>query len=61
MECCVMLASITFGIMIAMLLAFLGIAFASVVITVCVVKDMKFWHDRELLDDNVEKCDEVDK
>ena len=56
-----MLASITFGIMIAMLLAFLGVAFASVVITICVVKDMKFWHDRELLGDNVEKCDEVDK
>ena len=56
-----MLDSITFGIMIAMLLAFLGIAFASVVITVCVVKDMKFWHERELLDNNVEKCNEVDE
>lgn len=56
-----MLASITFGIMIAMLLAFLGITFASVVITVCVVKDMKFWHDRELLGDNDEKYDEVDE
>ena len=56
-----MLASITYGIMIAMLLAFSGIAFASVVITVCVVKDIKFWHDRELLGDDVEKCDEVDK
>lgn len=56
-----MLASITFGIMIAMILAFSGIAFASVVITVCVVKDMKFWQDRELLDDSIEKCDEVDE
>ena len=56
-----MLASITCGIMIAMLLAFLGIAFASVVITVCVVKDMKFWHDRELLGDDVEKYNEVDE
>lgn len=56
-----MLASITYGIMIAMLLAFSGIAFASVVITVCVVKDIKFWHDRELLDDDVEKCDKVDE
>lgn len=56
-----MLANITFGIMIAMLLAFLGIAFASVVITVCVVKDIKFWHERELLSDDDEKCDEVDK
>lgn len=56
-----MLDSITFGIMLAMLLAFLGIAFASVVITVCVVKDMKFWHDRELLGDDVEKCNEVDE
>lgn len=56
-----MLASITFGIMIAMLLAFLGIAFASVMITICVVKDMKFWHDRELLSDDIEKSDEVDK
>ena len=56
-----MLASIAYGIMIAMLLAFLGIAFASVVITVCVVKDMKFWHDRELLGDSVEKYDEVDE
>lgn len=61
MECCDMLDSITCGIMVAMLLAFLGIAFASVVITVCVVKDMKFWHDRELLGDDVEKSDEVDK
>lgn len=56
-----MLASITFGIMIAMLLAFLSIIFASVVITVCVVKDMKFWRDRELLGDDGEKCDEVDE
>lgn len=56
-----MLASITYGIMIAMLLAFSGIAFASVVITVCVVKDIKFWHDRELLGDDVEKSDEVDE
>lgn len=56
-----MLASITFGIMIAMLLAFLIITFASVVITVCVVKDIKFWHDRELLGDDGEKCDEVDE
>lgn len=56
-----MLANITFGIMVAMLLAFLGIAFASVVISVCVVKDMKFWHDQELLDNNVEKCDEVNE
>lgn len=55
------MASITFGIMIAMLLAFLGIAIASVVITVCVVKDMKFWHDRELMDDSVEKCNEIDE
>ena len=53
--------SITIGIMIAMLLAFLGIAFASVVIAVCVIKDMKFWHDRELLGDVVEKSDEVDE
>ena len=56
-----MVASITFGIMIAMLLAFLGIAFASVVISVCVVKDMRFWHKQELLGDNGEKCNEVDK
>ena len=56
-----MLASITYGIMIAMLLAFLGIAFASVVITICVIKDMKFWHDRELLDEDAEKCNEVDE
>lgn len=56
-----MLASITFGIMIAMLLAFLGITFASVVITVCVVKDMKFWQDQELAGDNVEKYNEVDE
>lgn len=56
-----MLASITYGIMIAMLLAFLGIAFASVVGTVYFVKDMKFWRDRELLGDNVEKCNEVDE
>lgn len=56
-----MLANITFGIMIAMLLAFLGIVFASVVITVYVVKDIKFWHERELLGDDDEKCDEVDK
>lgn len=55
------MASISFGIMIAMLLAFLGIAIASVVITVCVVKDMKFWHDRELLGDSVEKCNEVNE
>ena len=54
-----MLASITLGIMVAMLLAFLGIAFASVVITICVVKDMKFWQDQELLGDNVDKCNEV--
>lgn len=53
--------SISFGIMIAMLLAFLGIAIASVVITVCVVKDMKFWHDRELLGNSVEKCNEVNE
>lgn len=56
-----MLGSITFGIMVAMLLAFSGIAFASVVITVCVVKDMKFWHDRELLGDSIEKCNEIDE
>ena len=56
-----MLDSIMFGIMIAMLLAFSGIAFASVVITVCVVKDMKFWHDRELLGDSAEKWNEVDE
>lgn len=56
-----MMDSITCGIMIAMLLAFLGIVFASVVITVCVVKDMKFWHDRELLGDDAEKYNEVDK
>lgn len=56
-----MSANITCGIMIAMLLAFLGIAFASVVITVCVVKDIKFWHDRELLGDDVEKYDEVNE
>lgn len=53
------MASITFGIMIAMLLAFLGIAFASVVISICVVKDMRFWHAQELLGDSVEKCNEV--
>lgn len=56
-----MLASITLGIMIAMLLAFLGIAFASVVITICVVKDMKFWQDQELLGDDAEKYKEVDE
>lgn len=50
------MASIAFGIMIAMLLAFLSIAITSVVITVCIVKDMKFWHDQELMDDSVEKC-----
>ena len=55
------MVSITCGIMVAMLLAFLGIAFASVVISVCVVKDMKFWHDRELLGNDVEKCNKVDE
>lgn len=56
-----MQASITFGIMIAMLLAFLSIAITSVVITICVVKDIKFWHDRELMDDSVEKCNEANE
>lgn len=56
-----MLDSIRFGVMIAMVLVFLNIAFASVVISVCVVKDKKFWHDLELLGDDAEKCNEVDE